>query len=390
MRNLEEKFKITVMAGLLIAAFALTCYFLIVVKTDVIYTHLFYIPIILSAMWWGRRGVLVAVFLAIQLLIVRFSVDKSPQAILHDSIRSFMFIFMGFFISVLSDRIQKSKELLERAYNELEAKVKERTEELSKSNLLLWNEVASRKKAQGALQEAYSKLKETQNELIQSEKEAALGRFSLGISHEVKNPLSLILGGAEYLETKLANSDENIKANIVMIKKSTLRANDILEGILQYLRPSSFKVYNMGLNGLVGEIMSLFKLQSSLIKMEITAELSTEDIRVNVNKNQMHQVIFNIVKNAIEASQEGGKIAIKTDASEGFGVISVIDNGSGMSKETLANMFEPFFTTKRPGKGTGLGLVIVKTIIDRHNGKLLIESEEGKGTTVKIMLPLAK
>jgi signal transduction histidine kinase len=124
--------------------------------------------------------------------------------------------------------------------------------------------------------------------------------------------------------------------------------------------------------------------------MEITSELGSGDIHVNVDRNQIHQVIFNIVKNAIEASPEGGKIIIKTGVSEGFGVISVIDHGTGMSKETMANMFEPFFTTKRPGKGTGLGLIIVKAIINRHNGKVLIESEEGKGTTVKIMLPLAK
>lgn len=390
MRNLKEKYKIAIMAGLLIAAFALTCYFLIVVKTEIIYTHLFYIPIILAAMWWGRTGVLVAVFLAIQLLVIRFLVDKSPNAILHDSIRALMFISIGLLINMLNNRIRKSKDLLERSYSELEAKVKERTREVSKSNVLLSNEIVSRMKAQDDLQEAYIKLKETQNELIQSEKEAALGRFSLGISHEVKNPLSIILGGAEYLEAKLAKSDENIKANIVMIKKSALRANNILEGILQYLRPSSLKVYNTDLNELVSEIMSLFKLQSSLFKAEITVELSPEDIRVSVDRNQIHQVIFNIVKNAIEASQEGGEIIIKTGVAEGAGVISVIDNGTGMSKETLSNMFEPFFTTKRPGKGTGLGLIVVKTIIDRHNGKLLIESEKGKGTTVKIMLPLAR
>lgn len=356
MRKLE-KFKIAIMALLLAAASALTCYFLIVVKTDIIYTHLFYIPIILAAMWWGRGGVLVAIFLAAQLLVVNLLIGKGPGTMLHDAIRASMFIGIGTFVSVLSDKIRKGKEL---------------------------------QKAQDELQKAYIQLKETQNDLIQSEKEAALGQFSLGISHEVKNPLSVILGGAEYLEAMLAKGDENIKANVVMIKKSALHANDILEGILRYLRPSSFKAYNMELNDLVSEIMSLFRLQSSLIKVEITSELSHGDIRVNVDKNQIHQAIFNIVKNAIEASREGGKVVIKTGISQGFGVISVIDNGTGMSKEGLANLFVPFFTTKHPGKGTGLGLTIVKTIIDRHNGKLLIESEEGKGTTVKIMLPLAK
>lgn len=369
MGNLEERFKIAIMTVILGVTFALTCYFLMVLKTDIIYTHLFYIPIILAVMWWGRPGILVALFLGIQLLVVRFLADRSPGMVMHDAIRAFMFIGIGFFVSILNDMIQKHKELLEKAYGELEGKVKARTAELHK---------------------AYTRLQEMQNELIQSEKEAALGRFSLGISHEVKNPLSLILGGVEYLEAKLDKGGEDIKANIDTIKKSALRANDILENMLQYVRPSSLKVYNTGLNDLVSEIMSLFRLQSSLAKIEIADELSPEDIRVNVDKNQIHQVIFNIVKNAIEASKESGRIVIKTGASEGFGVITVIDNGTGMSKETLANMFEPFFTTKRPGKGTGLGLVVVKTIIDRHSGKLLIDSEEGKGTTVKVMLPLAR
>ena len=250
----------------------------------------------------------------------------------------------------------------------IELDVKNRTSELSDSN---------------------AKLKNAQKELVQSEKEAALGRFSVGISHEVKNPLSVILGGVEYLEAKLANADNDIKHNIGTIKKSVLSANVILDNILQYVRPSSLNVDITNLNDLVNEVAPLFKLQPTTTKAEIVVELSPDKILMKAARNQIHQVIFNVVKNAIEASSAGGKIIIKTGKAEGFGVISVIDSGSGMSEQVLSNLFEPFFTTKRPGKGVGLGLVVAKNIIDNHKGKLVIDSEEGKGTVVRIFLPLA-
>lgn len=239
------------------------------------------------------------------------------------------------------------------------------------------------------LSETNAKLKNTQKDLVQSEKEAALGRFSVGISHKVKNPLSVILGGIEYLEVKLAKSDDDIKQNITIIKKSVLSTNMILDSILQYVRPPSLNVDITNLNDLVREVVPLFRLQPSMIKSEIVVELSPEKIFMKVARNQIHQVIFNVVKNAIEASSAGGKISIRTGTAGGFGVISIIDSGIGMSKQVLSNVFEPFFTTKRPGKGVGLGLVVVKNIIDNHNGKLDIESEEGNGTVVRISLPLA-
>jgi signal transduction histidine kinase len=205
----------------------------------------------------------------------------------------------------------------------------------------------------------------------------------------VKNPLAVIIGGAEFLENKLADSAEDVKANVKAIKKSALQANNILEGILQYVRPSSLNIEAVGLNDLIEEVVSLFRLQATSIKTEIVTEFNAENIRVSADKNRIHQVIFNVVKNAIEAMDGRGKVVIVTNTAEGMGVIKIIDSGVGISKKGMSKIFEPFFTTKRPGKGTGLGLVVAKTIIDNHKGRLLIESEEGKGTAVTIALPLA-
>jgi len=270
-------------------------------------------------------------------------------------------------------------------FNRMAEDLEHTTTSIEKLNV----EIAGRKKVQNDLQETYDRLEKTRNKLIQAEKEAALGRFSLGISHEVKNPLSVILGGTEFLEAKLVSCDDEIKKSVEVIKKSALRANKILEGILQYVRPSALRIERVRLSDLVDEIVPLFKLYPSTGKANVTTELSPEDVCVNIDRNQIYQVIFNIVKNAIEASLEGGTVVIKTGVVGSTAIVTVIDNGTGISKNDLPKIFEPFFTTKRPGKGIGLGLVVVKSIIDNHKGELIIESEEGKGTTVKIILQLA-
>lgn len=251
-------------------------------------------------------------------------------------------------------------------------------------------EIRERKKVEDDLQVTYNKLKNTQNDLIGAEKEAALGRFSVGISHEIKNPLGMILGSAEYLEFKLAQSGDDVKANVETIKKSALRANNILEGILQYIRPTALKKENISINELVKEVIPLFRIQSPADKADISTELGADSIRVSVDRNQLHQVIFNILKNAAEASGPGGKVTIMTSTDGVSGVINVMDKGRGIPKSNLSRMFEPFFTTKRSDKPAGLGLITSKAIIDNHKGTISIDSEEGEGTSVRIALPLAQ
>ena len=249
-------------------------------------------------------------------------------------------------------------------------------------------DITERKKAEEHSMKAYEQLIMKEYELIQSEKLAALGSFSSGIVHEVNNPLGIILGGAEFVAAKLAKGDEDVKAVVAAIREAALRASAILSVVLQYARPSTLDTEPVLLNGLVSEILALFKLKPSMAVV-VATEFSQEDIRVCVNKNQIQQAVFNIVKNAIEAIPGDGKVIIRTSAGEGMGIIHIIDNGSGMTKETLSRIFDSFFTTKVSGKGTGLGLSVTRKIIEAHKGKVSIESAEGKGTVVRIVLPLA-
>ena len=241
------------------------------------------------------------------------------------------------------------------------------------------------------------KLKKTQQELMQSEKLAALGRFSSGIAHEIKNPLGIILGGSEFLETKLSKTDADVKTTIDKIKKSTLRANTIVEGLLKFARPSELKTERIKPNALVKETLSLFKYRTPLKNIKIKTHFAKENLYVEVDKDQMLQVFFNLLMNAIDAMPKGGEITIKTykmapsesSLDDHLCVIEIMDKGEGISKDNLQKLFEPFFTTKRDKKGIGLGLFMAKMIVNNHKGDLVIDSKPGKGTTAKIILPLS-
>jgi len=242
---------------------------------------------------------------------------------------------------------------------------------------------------------AYEKLKTAQHELVQSEKLAALGRFSSGMAHEVKNPLGIVLGGIEFLERKLLKPDKEVKLAIKKIKESTLRADSVVRNLLKFAMPSQIQTEKISPKELINDTIALIKYRVSLINIQIVPDFSKEDIRIFGDRNQLQQVVFNLLMNAVEAIPKGGSIIIKVlkvvASHLGAGpacVIEITDNGEGIPQEDVSKLFEPFFTTKRHKKGTGLGLSISKIIVENHKGELTIDSESGTGTTVRIILPL--
>ncbi len=240
------------------------------------------------------------------------------------------------------------------------------------------------------------KLDTTQSQLIQSEKLAALGRFSSGIAHEIKNPLGIILGGVEFVEIKLSKVNGDIKTAIEKIKESIARADTIVHGLLKFSRPSELKIEIANPEDLIHDTLSLLKYRAHLHNIRIETQSPEDTLSVEVDKNQIQQVLFNILINATEAMPNGGKITVKTYKGVSDNPfdkqscsIEIADTGEGISKDNLSMVFEPFFTTKREKKGTGLGLSIAKMIVENHGGDLAIDSQENKGTQVKISLPLA-
>jgi two-component system NtrC family sensor kinase len=257
-------------------------------------------------------------------------------------------------------------------------------------------DITDRKRAEEELKRAYAELKETQEKLVQSEKLAALGRFSSGIAHEIKNPLGIILGGIGFLESRLTSIDHETKTAMDKIKESTLRADAIIQALLKFARPSELKTERIKPQDIIRETLSLLKYRAPLKGIKITTQLSIEDLYIKVDKNQIQQVLFNLLMNAVEAMPNGGQISINLDKAVmpelGFQLplclIRIVDSGEGVPGEDLQRIFEPFFTTKIDRKGTGLGLSISKMIVEKHKGDLIIESQSGKGTDVKLLIPL--
>ncbi|MDP8259947.1 MAG: PAS domain S-box protein [Candidatus Gygaella obscura] len=254
-------------------------------------------------------------------------------------------------------------------------------------------DISIRKETENNLKQVYQRLKVTQDNLILSEKLAALGKFSLGIAHEVKNPLGIALGGVEFLNQKLADKDEELVLTVAKIKDALMRANKILYSLLQTARPTKMNIVESDINELIDDVLSLVQFKIDPQRITIEKDFVLGCVNAKVDKSQIHQVMFNVFMNAIEAMPKKGKLLVKTYIKElkenkKQCVIEVIDTGKGIEKDNLSKLFEPFFSTKDKDKGLGLGLIIVKDIIDRHKGTFSIKSQPKKGACAVITLPM--
>ncbi len=257
---------------------------------------------------------------------------------------------------------------------------------------------ANTHKLERTLQEMDNKnkqLQETQNQLIQSEKLAAVGVLSSGIAHEIKNPLAIISLSIEEFEAISDKLDDQSKTFIQMIKRAAERANNVIIELLRFARASDLKVDSVNLFNLVEGTFILVRNSSKLKGVDLKHEYEDKQITLQGDRILLEQVFFNLLVNAIDATERGANVTVKTYRSAKFDnsnstpqvIIEVTDTGNGIAPEILPRIFEPFFTTKEQGKGTGLGLSTVYTLLKRHNGTIDVESTLGVGTKFTITLP---
>ena len=232
------------------------------------------------------------------------------------------------------------------------------------------------------------KNKKLEEALAQQGKMASLGVLSSGVAHEINNPLGVILGYAGYLEKKIAEDDPNFTF-IREIKRESKRCKKIVQNLLSYSRTPKPVLEPTDINLLLNQIIDFAGNHTDLYHVEIVQNFSADIPIISADADQLRQVAINLLLNAASASAEGGEIRVMTSLDkEQYVRIEFADDGEGISEENLEKIFEPFFTTKT--RGTGLGLAITKQIIDMHQGKIFIDSETGKGTTVVICLPLVR
>ncbi|EQB63842.1 MAG: GAF sensor hybrid histidine kinase [candidate division Zixibacteria bacterium RBG-1] len=242
------------------------------------------------------------------------------------------------------------------------------------------------------LERAYKELNEAQQQLVQSERLRALGEMAGGVAHDFNNILGAILGRVQLL---LLNDkiEEKLKYGLNLIEKSALDGAETVRRIQEFTRVHKFTYLSkVDLNQIVEDALEMtqpkWKDEAQQRGVDIKVDKQLKELKpVAGVASELTEVVANMILNSVDALPEGGTITLKTYRNQDSVYIEIQDTGSGMSDEVKGMAFEPFFTTK--GKqGTGLGLSVAYGIISRHKGEITIDSQEGKGTTFKIRLPL--
>ncbi len=224
-----------------------------------------------------------------------------------------------------------------------------------------------------------------EKQLRQAERLAELGTLAAGMAHEIGTPMNVILGRAEYLMRKV--SDESTKKGLTIIVAQVERITKIMNQLLSFARQKPIERHPLAMSLVVQDIVDV--LQERLEKREIQFEMDLEADCPNVlaDRDQMGQVLLNLIVNAIQAMPRGGTLSLSLRCGGDHVHLSVSDTGCGIPPEHVPKLFIPFFSSKEVGEGTGLGLTVVHGIIEEHEGSITVDSEPGRGTTFHVCLP---
>jgi two-component system sensor histidine kinase PilS (NtrC family) len=227
--------------------------------------------------------------------------------------------------------------------------------------------------------------RELQERVMRAERLADLGRIAAGIAHEVRNPLGAILNAATLLRRDVALGEEDTTLLNVILEEVD-RLGRVVGDVLTFGRPGDPELAPSDLGQLLLDTVRAFRCDERLgQRTRIHISAAPDLPRLETDANQLRQVVWNVLKNAVEASDPGGQVEISAAIRGGRVSVVISDHGSGMTPEMRSRAFEPFATTK--ADGTGLGLAIVQGIVERHGGTTHIESEPGAGTRFTIELP---
>jgi two-component system, sporulation sensor kinase E len=224
---------------------------------------------------------------------------------------------------------------------------------------------------------------------IESERLNALTLLAAGVAHEIGNPLNSLHIHLQLMERKVRELNDNAKAELqesIDISRSEInRLDSIVTQFLRAIRPSRPELHPENVNAIVEEAVRFFTPEIRDRDVVVEQELRSDLPLLQIDRGQMKQAFYNVIKNSLEAMKRRGILRIRSDMDDTHVLIRFIDTGGGMSAANLSRVFEPYFTTKP--SGTGLGLLIVRRIVREHGGELSIESSEGKGLTLTIRLP---
>ena len=235
---------------------------------------------------------------------------------------------------------------------------------------------------------AQEEAEEANQELIQAEKMSSLGVVISGIAHEIRNPLQVIMA----LSESIVDDDDlpRIQNDAQQIIDASHRISEIVSDLSTHARDArTLGQSTINLNDVIDKAMEISKHTRNLRLVKIVKDYAKSPIVIG-STSELTQIITNFVNNGVDAMDAEGELRLSTSSTKKTHTISVADNGSGMDEATQKKIFDPFFTTKDPGKGTGLGLHVVRKIVEKHGAKLDLKSELGKGTTFTVIFPHKK
>jgi two-component system NtrC family sensor kinase len=244
------------------------------------------------------------------------------------------------------------------------------------------------RKAIRDVEDSNRQLADAQEALMQSEKLASMGQLAAGIAHEVNNPLGVVLMYAHLL---LDSCEQNapLREDLTMIAEQADRCKKIVAGLLHFARQNKVVRYPADLREVLDRSLKAMKIPENI---DVHVEHGLDDPMAEIDRDQVTQVLTNLISNAVAAMENGGKLTLQTGGDEYRVLFRVIDSGVGIPEENLKRIFDPFFTTKPMGKGTGLGLAVTYGIIKMHCGDIRVQSNANPangptGTTFTVLLP---
>ncbi len=303
-----------------------------------VHTRFCYVPIVIGAAWFGLRGGL-STALAISVLVLPyiFGSEHSAHNLAGELVELVFYFALGGLIGFLFDREWRTRQ----------------------------------------------RENETRLQLERSQKLSIVGQVAAGVAHELKNPLASIKGAVEIIcdETTAPNDRDEFKE---ILQREIRRIDGTVSEFLQFARPKPVRKEKLDLAELLRATLKQIEAQAN--KAGVTTSLqAAAPVEVLGDREKLHQLILNLLLNAIQASRASGAIEVSLLCENGQARLTVQDNGEGIAAENLERIFDPFFTTRTTG--SGLGLSIARSIVEAHEGTISVESRPGEGTKVVVCLP---
>jgi two-component system, NtrC family, sensor histidine kinase HydH len=324
-----------------------------------IYRRLYYLPIIFAAFQHGFLGGLIAA-LAVCVAYAPHAfgqISHDPATDTQKILEMVLYLAVGITTGSLVSRVKKTQDQLRRTARDL----------------------------QGSIEQ----LRSTEEQLIQAAKLAAVGRLSAGLAHEIRNPLASIKGSAEILADDFPPENPKHRLLRVLVDESA-RLNQVLTRFLAFARPRPIERQEFAINDEIAGVVSLLQAQKEGRAVHFVTPAAVPGAaaspRIRGDREQLRQVLLNVILNACQAAGEQGGVRIACDTADGMVRIRVQDSGPGFSKEALADAFTPFFTTKE--QGTGLGLAVSHRIVESHGGRIRASNPLEGGGLIEIMIPI--